>query len=280
MNLKINPYLEIILATVIWGTSGPFVKWIDLPPTSLAFFRTAIPTLFLFGYFRVYRVPLFKGPIWIMLIASLLSSVRIFFYFTAYQYTSIGNAVIMLYTWPIFGTILSSWMLKEVIPPRNIFLLFIAFAGIVLVASRYEMTLSGGDFLGMCSMLTAGLLHAITVIIFKQQSEVFSRNETIFYQNLAGLFIFLPFLIINRPFPTVTQWAISPFYGLWIGVIAFGLFFEGLKRINASTASILTYFEVVFAVAFGVLFFNEVLTWQMVTGGILIILSTAFLKKG
>ena len=42
------PYLEVIIAAIIWGSTGVFVKFLALPPTTITFFRLAIPTLCLF----------------------------------------------------------------------------------------------------------------------------------------------------------------------------------------------------------------------------------------
>ncbi|MCK5062697.1 MAG: EamA family transporter, partial [Candidatus Aenigmarchaeota archaeon] len=64
-----------------------------------------------------------------------------------------------------------------------------------------------------------------------------------------------------------------------IGIVGFILFFSALKKINASTASHLTYVEVISAAIFGIVLFGELLTWNVLLGGILIIASTYFLKR-
>ena len=55
-----NPYLEVILAAVIWGSSGVFVKLINLNPFVISFFRTAIPMLVLSVYFIIIQNNPFK----------------------------------------------------------------------------------------------------------------------------------------------------------------------------------------------------------------------------
>ena len=277
--MKINPYFLIILATAIWGTSGPFVKLLALPPTTLSFFRMGIPTIVLFVVFRIQGHQLFQGDIKWMLIASVLNALRMFFYFSGYIYTSIGNAVLMLYTWPIFAAIFGFLILGEALTSRKVLLLFIAFGGILLVSLQYGFSVSSEDVLGMASMIFAGMLYAITVVIFKKESTKFTRNETIFYQNLIGTFIFLPFLFINDPLPSTLRLAGASFYGFWIGILGFGLFFTALKKTTASTASFLSYFEVPFAILYGFFFFEESITWNMILGGALIIGSSAFIQR-
>ena len=277
--LPVNPYAEIILATFIWGTSGAIVKWIDLSAGQLAFFRSAMPTAILLVVFYWQGIKVFKGDYKLMIWASTLNAIRLFFYFTAYNLTSIGNAVILLYTWPIFGTILSYFYLGEPLHKRNIGLLMVAFGGIVLVALNKEISFSDQSFLGMLSMLVSAFIYASTVIIFKKESTRFSRNETLFYQNLVGAVVFLPFLFLENLWPTGAQMTMASLYGIWIGLMAFGLFISALGKIKASTASFLCYFEVLFAILFGIIFFQETLTWNMVFGGMMIIVASAFIKK-
>ncbi|MCP4135057.1 MAG: EamA family transporter, partial [bacterium] len=48
--------------------------------------------------------------------------------------------------------------------------------------------------------------------------------------------------------------------------------------IKASTASLLTYFEVISALFFAVLFFDETITWNMLAGGSLIIIAAISIR--
>ena len=237
-----------------------------------------IPTIVLFLLFRMQGQKLFQGDIKWMLIASALNAIRMFFYFSGYIYTTIGNAVIMLYTWPIFAAIFGFLILGEALTLRKVLLLIVAFCGILLVSLNYEFSTSSLDLLGMASMIFAGMIYAITVVIFKKESTKFTRNETIFYQNLIGTFIFLPFLFMNDPFPSAIKLVGASFYGFWIGILGFGLFFTALKKTTASTASFLSYFEVLFAILYGFFFFEEPITWNMILGGALIIGSSAFIQ--
>ncbi|MEA2065169.1 MAG: DMT family transporter [Patescibacteria group bacterium] len=277
--MKFNPCLEVVLASVVWGSTGVFVKYLNLPPTTIAFFRLAVPTLILGAFFLFKRTKLFHSKNKLILLASSLNAIRMFFYFVGFTFTSIGNAVIILYTWPIFATILSALFLKEKISKKNIVLLFITFFGIVLIYLNKEISFANKDFIGMSSMLLSAIIYSSTVVIFKKESNNYSKFETIFYQNLVGAIVFLPFIFINYPFPTIFQISVASIYAILIGLVGFGLFFSALKQIKASTASFLSYVEVISAILFGIILFNEVLTWNIVVGGLLIISSAIFIRK-
>ena len=142
-----------------------------------------------------------------------------------------------------------------------------------------EINFANKDFLGMSAMLLSAIIYSSTIVIFKKESNNYSKFETIFYQNLVGAIIFLPFIFINQPFPTVPQISVALIYAILIGLIGFGLFFSALKQIKASTASFLSYTEVISAILFGTILFNEVLTWNIIVGGLLIISSTILIRK-
>ena len=93
---------SILIAATLAGSSGVFIKNLDIPATSIAFIRCALPVLLMGGLMLVRGIPFFRGNYRAMLGASALNALRIFFFFSAYLYTSIGNAVLISYTWPIF----------------------------------------------------------------------------------------------------------------------------------------------------------------------------------
>jgi len=277
--MALNPYLEAIVAAVIWGSSGIFIKYIDLPPTTVTFFRLAVPTLILFIFLTVKKIKLFHGNNKLILLASTLNAGRIFLYTVGFTFASIGNAVIILYTWPIFVTVFSMLFLKEQVKKRTFLLLFIALIGTIFIYLNKEFSFSDNNFIGITAMFISAAIYALTVIIFKKESEKYSKYETIFYQNLIGSIILIPFIFINKPLPSLPQTSLGILYGILIGIIGFLFFFSALKKIKASTVSFLSYIEVPSAIILSIIFFQESLTWNMVVGGLLIILATILIKK-
>ena len=277
--MALNPYLEAILAGILWGLSGIFVKYLNLPPTTVTFFRLAVPSLILLLFLLIKKIKLFHGNNKLILLASTLNAGRVYLYTVGFTFASIGNAIIILYTWPIFTTIFSILFLKEKVPKRTFFLLFIAMVGTALIYLNKEFSFSDKNFIGMTAMLLSAVIYALTVIIFKKESEKYSKYETIFYQNLIGSIIFIPFIFLNKPLPTLSQTSIGIVYGALIGLVGFVFFFSALKKLKASTVSFLSYTEVVSAIILAIIFFKEALTWNMVVGGLLIILATTLIKK-
>lgn len=275
-----NPYLLAVLAIFILGSAGAFIKTIDLPPVILTFFRMAIPTVILFTYFTyLKRVTLFRTSVKWLLLGSLLNAARLFLFIASYSYTSIVNAIVIFYTWPVFSIIYSRVWLRESIPRRNQWLLFLPLIGIGIIFSDQPFTTANSDLIGMGAMLLSAMIYALTVIIFKRTSYVYSGFETVFFQNLLGGFIFLPFAWFSLDSLSWSTYGLVAIFSLTIGLVAFGMFFQALRHMKASTLSYLSYLEVVVASLYGILLFGEAITTQLVIGAILIILATILFQK-
>ena len=274
-----NAFYLVVFAALLSGVSGLLIKFMSIPATSMAAIRMTTPTI-LVGVYLLYRQKaVFKPGYRIMLGASVVNTVRMFFFFMAYIYTSISNAIITLYTWPIFATILSVILLKESISKRQIALLGLSFVGILIVYIGHDFSFSDKDFIGLSSGVFGAFFYACSVIIFKSKSASFDPPETIFFQNLLGAFVFLPFLFFNVPTPTSLDWTLGLTHGILIGVIMFSAFFYGLKYIDASKASMITYVEVISAMSLGYFVLDEKLTINMILGAAIILTSTLLLRK-
>lgn len=277
--MNFNPYAEVFFAAVLWGATGIFIKILQLPSTSLTFFRAAVPVIILYIIFSLQRKHVFKGKHKLMWIASTLNAVRMLLYFIGFSLTAIGNAVIILYTGPIFISLFSAIFLKEKVTAKKVGVLFLAFLGLVVMYSNHLFSFEQKDFFGMTAVLTSTIMNAVMILLIKKEIHNYTKMETIFWQNLVAVFMFLPFLLITRPVPTTFQWHTAIIYAFINGLVAYYLYFSALKKIPLSTATIITYIEVVSAITFAWVFLKEPITWNMLLGGICIITASLLLKR-
>ncbi len=272
-----HPSLLVLLAASVWATSGLFIRFASLPPASMAFFRMAVPTILIGGYYLLRRHRISRSSLGIRLVASGINALRMLLYLVAFANTTIANAVVMLYTWPVFASFFGVILLKERIDLLQKLLLLLAFSGIPLLYLGTELTFADRDVLGMTAMLASAILHALTLILLKQAKPGNDRFESTFFQNLLGALVFLPALWLPATLSaTPTRLVAALGYGSVIGVGGFTLFFVALHRLPAAVASNLTYFEVVMAVFLGWAVLGEPVTWNTLVGGALISLSIIF----
>ncbi len=278
--VKLNPsYLKILLAAVIWGSSGVFIKYLDLHPFVLSFFRVVVPVILVGVFTRFKDLKTLKIASRVLIIASFLNVIRLVFYFIGFLNAPIGNAVIILYTWPLFAVLLSRVYLFEPLPLKNILLLVFAFAGIIFIHLDKEISFNNEVFVGTMAMLLSSLIYAVTVVMFKREAPRYSNWSIVFHQNFIGAVVFTIVFIVFPEKPELDKSIIAVVYALLVGLVGYGLFFSALKNIKASTASFMAYIEVISAIIFGIYLFNETLTWNVLLGGLMIIGSSILLKK-
>lgn len=271
-------FLSVVIGSIIAGLTGLFIKNISVPASSIAFVRTAVPSLLIAIWMLSRRISFFRGNYRKMLLASALNAIRMYLFLIAFIYTSITQAVIMLFTWPIFVNILSSIWLKEKISGRQIGILALAFTGIIIIYGKQSLNLDNHDFIGMSAGVLSAFFYSISYIIYKTEIDNYHRNELIFYQNLIGAFVFMPFFLFINPWPTDYDLPLMLTYATLMGIVIFNFFFYGLKYLKASQASMIAYVEIISAVAIGVIFMGDEITRQIIIGGLFILGSIYLLR--
>lgn len=265
------PIFSVITATIIVALNGPLVKLLGLSPFINAALRLFIPTLILGIYLKYKKIPFFPKKTKTLLSLSTFNAIRLPLIFAAFALTSITNAIICVYTWPLFASLFGHIYLHEKITSRDFINYSIAFSGVVISQLNSSLTFSSTDFLGTILAILSAIIFSFSIVLLKQVSSEYSKTEMIFYQNFVGGIIFLPAFFIF-PVTNLIHFSLGSLqYGIMAGLLAFYLFFIGLKKLSVTNYSILTYFEIIAAATFGILFFDEELSWNIVVGSVLII---------
>ena len=183
--MHINPYLKVVLAAIFMGTSGVFVKKLQMNAEMLSFFRMLVPTIFLGFLFWWRKQPIWRGNLRIMGIASVLNALRLWLFMVGYVYTSIANGVLVLYTWPVFTALLSVFFFREHISPLRAVMMALPLAGVALMLQGKPFSWENHDVIGMGAMLVSAIIYAYTMIIYKRESGTYTKFETVFFQNVG-----------------------------------------------------------------------------------------------
>lgn len=266
-------YLSVIIATLMWGSSTLFVRWAGTDGVATVFFMATFATLAILIYIiaskkhKEFKINKYSLYLVAMAIASVLNNV---FYYMAINKTTIANAAITHYFMPIIVVLIAPVFLNEMFRKKNIIAAIIAFIGLAVIVSGTGLSLSSGMIGNLCGLASA-VFFAISMILNKIALKHFGTEFVTFWLMAFSALILMPFVIHNFPALTIKQLGAMLYLGIISQAIGVMLYVRGLKTIDASVVSILTYLEVVFATIFSILILKEALSVATIIGGILVL---------
>jgi drug/metabolite transporter (DMT)-like permease len=204
-------------------------------------------------------------------------SLNVVLFFEAYQRTSVAIAVLTHYLAPIFVALFAPMVLGEKLRARTIAAVAIAFAGLVLLLGPWRTELSFMDVTGAAFGAGSAVFYASNVLVNKKLAPVFSASEMMFFHG----FVAVPFLWLLVPkgawaATSTTALVVVTLGALGPGALGGLTFVWGLRRIDASHASILALLEPLIAVVLSVLTLGQRITAISVVGGVLILIGAVF----
>lgn len=280
------PYISVLLAAVLWGTTGTAQSFIDgiAHPLTIGALRLSIG-----GFTLLAIAMLTKKMVWheipwkYAIISAALMAIFQPLYFSAVQLTGVAiGTVAAIGSAPMFSGLLEWFVLKR--RPDRIWAAATtsAIAGCLLLFSDKEAAVI--DPLGIFLALGAGLAFAGFAIASKKMLEHMNSMPAVAIIFSLGALVLLPFLgvldisYMKQP----ANMAVLVYLGIGTVSLAYILFSQGLKTIPSSSAVTLSLGEPLTAALLGVFLVGEQLSavsWtgvMLLLGGILIL---AFGKK-
>jgi len=266
--------LLMLLASACIGIQAYFVKRASeyTGPAEIAFLR------FLASYLIV-RAAMAAGWVEIRLVnrklvlaRGILGGIGNLLYFYAVAATRLSNAMVLLYTYPIFASFYAQWMQGAAFSFRILIPLLASFAGIYLIVDPSFDRLIRGDLFGILSGMTVG-----GAIVSLKESRKTDSAWTIFhYFNIAGMAISLP-LVVGR-------WTAPPAESLGplAGVVAFSMLgqlwmTEAYRYTTTAEGSILSMFGAVVGSVLGIWLLSEPARPGFLLGALLVVASGIYL---
>jgi drug/metabolite transporter (DMT)-like permease len=224
----------------------------DHHPFEVAFFRTIfVLIIFLPLVARNGITSLKSNNVKLQTFRAIVGSVAMLCMFYGLSITELAKATALMFTVPIFATILAILFLKEIVGVRRWMAMLVGFSG-ALIVLRPDIELGFGPLLILCaslmwssSMLMAKTLtktDTISSITFWQAAGLIPATFILAIQvwewpNLSQLFMFLMIAIAG----TLVHWFLN----------------EALKRAEISALLPLDYLRLIWSVSMGFIFFNE-----------------------
>lgn len=256
-------YLELIISCTIFGASGIFLKHIyAMQTSSIIFYRLLFGFLLLLVYCIVTKrhkmLILTKKKRFILLI-SIFNVLTLYTYFSSIKYAGLSIAVLLLYTAPVYVTLLSPFFLKERVTKRGMISLLVSITGILLIVlpgsgvGGYDSHLLIGMVLGVLS----GLSYSGTIITVSYLKDEYSGLTQLFWSTFLSLIILLPFGS-KVPVDVLAMNLRTLFlFGLITTAFASVLYLNSSAKIKAQTVSVVALLEPVSGIILGFIFLNE-----------------------
>jgi len=221
-------------------------------PFEVAFFRTIfVLIIFLPVVAKNGFNSLKPNNIKLQTYRALVGSVAMLCMFYGLSITELAKATALMFTVPIFATILAIIFLKEIVGIRRWSAMFVGFIG-ALIVLRPDVQLGLGPLLILCG----SLLWSSSVLMAKKLTQT-DNTMTITFWQAAGL-IPATFILATQvwEWPTMNQLFMFLLIAI-AGTMTHWFLNEALKRAEISALLPLDYLRLIWSVSLGFIFFDE-----------------------
>ncbi|MFC1560094.1 DMT family transporter [Candidatus Margulisiibacteriota bacterium] len=238
--------------------------------SEIIFFRCIISVAIILLMALMGKADLKPHSMGLLIFRGLAGATGLTFYFHAVSLTTLSNAVLLTYTFPIFAAIYSSFLLKEYLTKQKIMLIFLAFFGIAMIFGFNFANVGIGDIFA----LTAGVINGMVITSVRQLRKTDSAWVIVFSFVLAGSIA--SFSMMGFRLPALTTAALLPllFVGIF-GTLGQLLMSYAFKACSTALGGIIQLSSVVITIILSYFIFKEPLTVFMVVGGLLVFWSAA-----
>ncbi len=281
------PYVLIIIAAIIWGTSFVAVRWglEYLHPTIFAFLRFTLASLI----FLPFALKKFKNIKQLLLTKAIIAigffnSLAFICQFIGQQFTTAGKSSLFVNFYIIIVPLVAPLFLKEKYSWKVLVSAVIGFVGVFFVTTNLNFQqIAEGTVKGDLITLGSGIGWTFYIIITKRfldKNEKISVLELFFGTTLwTSLFLalVLPFGIVGQTIEGITAqftWqAITAllYLSCFCTIGAFILYVYGLKLANAGESSILLLIEVLVSFTLEGFVYKEIPAIWTIVGSVMIL---------
>ncbi len=264
--LKIDEHqkglLAVVVAALLWSSGGLLIKLVTFDAMQISFFRCAIAALVFFIAFR--KDVLYANGF--TFINALFYAAVLIFFVLATKTTTAANAIFLQSTAPIYVLIFEPILTKTSYNKINVITVLVCVLGMILF---FIGKITPEHFEGNIYALLAGVFFAAFFLGMKKNKHEY-QFSSIFYGNIIVALICIPFALEIKELSFSNLWMVS-FLGVFQIAIAYIFFSQGLRRVFAIEASLLSLIEPVLNPVWVFIGYGEVPAFTAVIGGLIII---------
>ncbi|WP_343753915.1 DMT family transporter [Lentibacillus halophilus] len=274
----------ILLITIIWGFGWVFMKAVldFMGPFTFSVFRFGTGALTLLLLIWVLKAGKPPKHMWKHLIVVGILQTGVVFSFVMYgmQFVDAGKSSVLLYSMPLWSSILAVKLLGETMTRGKITGLVMGMIGLVLILGRDIFFVKDPAIIfGELLIVAAALAWAASNMYYRLKLEGMTQLQVSAYQMLFGTIGILAATVLMEWGEPVRLTGSSIFYILFTGVLAsalcFTVWFILLSTIDMVTATLSTLLVPVFGLFFSWWILGEAFTGSIIAGSALVITGIA-----
>lgn len=290
--MKLKGIILTMISSITFGfafTLGPMTYGAGgSNPVTLTFLRNflSLPFLLLIALFLKIDLRITKNQLKNLIILGFIgSSTTTLMLNIAFSHIDVGIVTPIHFTYPIFVTLGCVLFFHEKLSKQKIIALVIAMSGIgcFFIESLNSASFNSSTLIGLILAVASGVFFAF-YIIFMDRSGLKSESPfkiTFYVAITSSIAMFLYGTSTNQlalSSLTTKSWIISAVFAFLCTVVALSLLQVGIKHIGASEAAVISTFEPITSVVFGVLLLNERITLLKIVACILIFVGVLILS--
>jgi drug/metabolite transporter (DMT)-like permease len=253
----------ILAAAFLWSLAGVFIKFLDLHPLTIVFYRSLFASLVFLPFVRPSQLRI--SPAVVLSVLSYTAAISAFV--AANKLTTAANAIVLQYTAPVFVFLFSRLVLGEKISRLNGLALGVAMLGVAIIsfdsAGEPEMA-------GVLLALLSGVLFAAYMINLGRTKNVSPVYLTWINNLVCALLLFL--IVKSRLGLSLNQAMILAVMGAVQLGMPYFLFSKGLQTVSVQEASLIALIEPVLNPLWVALTVGEIPSRATLAGGAMILL--------
>ena len=273
LNKRNKIYIILGIGVTVLSTSGILIKLSTAPPLIIAFYRMLISSLILTPYLLIkYRKEL-KGFLDIRIaIVGFFLAIHFYLWISAFEYTSVANAVIFIALQPLFTYILEYFFAKEDLYPGIITGILLALLGSIIISIGDINSLFSqvrGDLLALAGAFFAAA-YLFTGRSLRKKMDYVPYLYIVY--TYACIFLGIFSLLTRQPFTGFADYNYLYFIGLALGptLIGHSALNYSVRILPATIVSLTILFEPVLTTFFAWLILKEGITLMTFIGGMFI----------
>jgi len=269
---------------ILWGGTFIAARVVaqNVGPFSASFLRFAIASIFLvFITVRMEgKIPRLKKHQILPVILLGMTGVFAynFFFFSGLKTVSASRASIVIAMNPIFIALFAYTFFKEKLTGINVIGILLCVSGAIIVISKgnplgiIKGGLGTGEFYILGCVASWVLYSLIGKIAMKDMSPLVAVTYSCL---IGGILLFFPACMEGMPGDiseySAVDWSAIFYLGFFGSVLGFTWYYQGIKKLGASKASVFINFVPISAVILACLILKEKLDLSLITGAIMVI---------